>query len=119
MGRFVKGDIVASTFPFSDGSGNKKRPSVVLATWQVNTGGLSFNDCLICMISTKDDLDDYTIELLPGDTTDGKFRFRTSSVIRPTYLYAVQEDLIINRIDSLSSEKLSEVLRVITGLINN
>ena len=33
MGRFVKGDIVVLNFPFSDLSGNKRRPALVVATW--------------------------------------------------------------------------------------
>jgi len=31
MGRFVKGDIVVLNFPFSDLSGTKRRPALVLA----------------------------------------------------------------------------------------
>ncbi|MEO6392195.1 MAG: type II toxin-antitoxin system PemK/MazF family toxin, partial [Pyrinomonadaceae bacterium] len=31
MGRFVKGDVVVTPFPFSDLSGDKRRPALVIA----------------------------------------------------------------------------------------
>ena len=40
MGKFVKGDVVIIPFPFSDLTGNKKRPAFVVADLSV-TGKLS------------------------------------------------------------------------------
>ena len=33
MGKFVKGDIVVIPFPFSDLSGSKRRPALVIAMY--------------------------------------------------------------------------------------
>jgi mRNA interferase MazF len=46
MGKFVKGDVVIIPFPFSDLSGNKKRPAFVVAD-------LSGDDIIVCQITIK------------------------------------------------------------------
>jgi len=42
MGKFVKGDIVVTPFPFSDLSANKKRPALIVA--KIEKGNLNWND---------------------------------------------------------------------------
>ena len=54
MGKFVKGDIVVTPFPFSDLSTNKKRPALIVATLQ---GG----DVVMCQITSKNVNDSYAI----------------------------------------------------------
>jgi mRNA interferase MazF len=46
MERFVKGDIVVIPFPFSDLSGSKKRPALVLAD-------LQGDDIILCQITSQ------------------------------------------------------------------
>jgi hypothetical protein len=46
MGKFVKGDVVIIPFPFTDLSGNKKRPAFVVAD-------LSGDDIIVCQITSK------------------------------------------------------------------
>jgi mRNA interferase MazF len=47
MGQFVKGDVVVIPFPFTDLSGNKRRPAFVIAD-------LPGDDIVICQITSKD-----------------------------------------------------------------
>jgi len=46
MAAFIKGDVVVIPFPFSDLSGSKKRPALVLAD-------LPGNDILLCQITSQ------------------------------------------------------------------
>jgi mRNA interferase MazF len=46
MEKFVKGDIVVIPFPFSDLSGSKKRPALVLAN-------LQGDDIILCQITSQ------------------------------------------------------------------
>jgi mRNA interferase MazF len=46
MEKFVKGDIVVIPFPFSDLSGSKKRPALVLAN-------LQGDDIILCQITSR------------------------------------------------------------------
>ena len=56
MAGFVKGDVVVIPFPFSDLSGNKRRPALVLAT-------LPGNDIILCQISSRNRKDKFTTAL--------------------------------------------------------
>jgi len=56
MEKFVKGDIVVIPFPFSDLSGAKKRPALVL----VNLKG---DDIILCQITSQQVNDDYAIPI--------------------------------------------------------
>jgi len=46
MEKFVRGDIVVIPFPFSDLSGSKKRPALVLAD-------LQGDDIILCQITSQ------------------------------------------------------------------
>jgi len=60
MERFVKGDVVVIPFPFSDLSGSKRRPALVISN-------LEGNDLILCQITSKNIKDDYAIELKDDD----------------------------------------------------
>ena len=46
MGKFVKGDIVVLSYPFSDFSGAKRRPTLVIAD-------LDGDDVILCQITSQ------------------------------------------------------------------
>jgi mRNA interferase MazF len=46
MARFVKGDVVVIPFPFSDLSGSKRRPALVLVD-------LPGDDIILCQITSQ------------------------------------------------------------------
>jgi len=56
MGRIVKGDVVVIPFPFTDLSGNKKRPALVLAV-------LPGDDLIVCQITSKSKSDPLVLSL--------------------------------------------------------
>jgi mRNA interferase MazF len=45
VGKFIKGDVVVLPFPFSDLTGNKKRPALVVAN-------LQGDDVILCLITS-------------------------------------------------------------------
>ena len=60
MERFVKADIVVIPFPFSDLSGSKKRPALVLADLQCD-------DIILCQITSQKIKDNYAIPVKNSD----------------------------------------------------
>jgi mRNA interferase MazF len=78
MGRFVKGDVVVTPFPFSDLQAAKRRPALVVATF---TG----EDVLLCQITSQAVSDSYAIPLRSTDFTSG--RLANDSNIRPNRLF--------------------------------
>jgi mRNA interferase MazF len=64
MGRFVRGDVVVVSFPFSDLSSSKRRPALVVAQ-------LTGDDVVLCQITTPARADGYSIPLSRADFDSG------------------------------------------------
>jgi mRNA interferase MazF len=109
MGTFVKGDVVVALFPFSDLSGAKKRPALVVAT-------LTDNDVVLCQITAQAARDRYTIPLADSDFTSGSLRQKSN--IRPNRRFTADSAIILYRAGVISQMKLGEVTAKIIGILN-
>jgi mRNA interferase MazF len=58
MAGFVKGGIVIIPFPFSDLSGSKRRPALVLAA-------LPGDDIILCQVTSQQNKDIYAVSIIP------------------------------------------------------
>ncbi|MBX2929316.1 MAG: type II toxin-antitoxin system PemK/MazF family toxin [Saprospiraceae bacterium] len=80
MARFIKGEVVVIPFPFSDLSGSKRRPALVLAD-------LPGDDIILCQItSQKSPKDPFAIPLINTDFISGSLP--VASNIRPNRIFA-------------------------------
>ena len=100
MGRFIKGDIVVTPFPFSDLSANKKRPALVIA-------GLTGDDIIICLITSQSAKDNYAISLTNNDLASGKLKH--DSNIRPNRVFTIDSKVILYQLGTLEKEKIEGV----------
>lgn len=105
MAKFIKGDVVVVSFPFSDLSQAKRRPALVLAE-------LEGDDRILCQITSRSLQDQYVIQLGDEDFADGNLR-RVSN-IRPNRVFTADMHIILYRVGHLKAYKLDEV---IDGLI--
>ena len=99
MGRFVKGDIVVINFPFSDLSGTKRRPALVLAT-------LEGDDIILCQITSHAKIDKYAIVINEEDYTNGKLKVQ--SVIRPNKIFTADINSILYSVCKITPVKINE-----------
>ena len=67
MGRFIKGDVVVTPFPFSDSTASKKRPALVVAD-------LTGDDIIICLITSQNAKDNYAISLASDNLANGQLK---------------------------------------------
>lgn len=108
MGRFVKGDVVVTPFPYSDLSDSKKRPALVVAA-------LKGDDVILCQITTRAVGDDYSISIDDKDFASGGLK--KPSNVRPNRLFTADSNLILYRAGGLSSQKVESVMRVIFDIL--
>ena len=108
MGRFVKGDVVVTPFPYSDLSDSKKRPALVVAA-------LKGDDVILCQITTRAVGDDYSISIDDKDFASGGLK--KPSNVRPNRLFTADSNLILYRAGGLSSQKFESVMRVIFDIL--
>lgn len=108
MGRFVGGDVVVIPFPFSDLSGDKKRPALVVAP-------LNGDDVILCQITSKQKQDGYAIPLINTDFSNGSLR--QDSNIRPNRLFTADSHKVLSCAGRISLPKLDEVREKICEII--
>ncbi len=112
MAKFAVGDIILMPFPFSDGSGVKRRPALVLGELPY-FGGM---DYLVCLITTQDVGDPHAMELLPSDIIGGLLTQK--SYLRPLYLFAPAEFTLIRKIGTLAPAMLQRVRKAIVSVVD-
>ncbi len=115
--RFARGDVVLVPFPLSapDASGQavKRRPAVVLSVLSVGLFGF---DYLLAMITTRPAPDPLIMALAVGDITGGGLTV-PASFLRPAYLFAAAENLIVRRVGTLRADVVDEAARRAAGAI--
>lgn len=95
----VPGSVCWTEFPYSDLSGIKPRPVVVLKT-------LEHGDVIVCMITSKSVNSKYAIDFNDGFVCKGR---PLSGSIRPDKLFTAHKDNLLN-LTALPQDKLSEIL---------
>jgi len=108
MAKFMKGDIVVLNFPFSDLSGTKRRPALVVSD-------LEGDDIILCQITSRSKTDKYSVKILETDFADGKLP--TESVVRPNKIFTADKSIILYTICKIKSEKTNEVIKAIVDII--
>ncbi len=108
MARFVKGEVVVIPFPFSDLSGSKKRPALVLAD-------LPGDDLLLCQITSQNSRDIHAVPLLVSDFLNGSLP--VDSFIRPTRLFTADKNIIIRKAGLIRTKTISDVIQTIMKVI--
>ena len=104
----VKGDIVLITFPFTDMSGSKLRPAIVLAA--------SSMDLTVCFVTTQLQWEEPTDVRLQPTLTNG---LKRSSLIRVSKIATIDKSLAKGLLGQLDSNELSELdlkLKTLLGL---
>jgi mRNA interferase MazF len=106
---FVKGDIVAVNFPFSDLSSSKRRPALVLA--YAENG-----DYLLCQITSKTTKDKWAIELPESEIIEGEL-FKSSN-IRPNRLFTADQSIILYKVGQITLSMRKKVVDAVIVLIS-
>ncbi len=94
----AKGDIVLITFPFTDLSGSKLRPAVVLADTSL--------DLIVCFITTQINWQEATDLVLTPTVANGLRKF---SLIRTSKIATLDKALIKGLLGRLSGLEVSDL----------
>ena len=103
-----KSDIVLIPFPFSDLTGNKNRPALVLVGNE--------KDVTVAFISTQLHRKEETDILMQPDTENG---FKKESLIRLSKLTTIDKDLVfgrLGRLDNTTVKLVNKNLKIIMKL---
>ena len=104
MERFVKGDVVVVPFPFSDLSGSKRRPALVLTD-------LRGDDIMICQITSNPKDDIFAQALKSEDFVSGSLP--VASFIRPLRIFTADKHIVFHKIGQITPERMNKVIDAI------
>lgn len=110
MAKFVKGDIVVIPFPFSDLSGSKRRPALVLAD-------LPGSDIILCQITSRFRKDKFSIEISQNDFSIGGLP--VLSYIRPNRIFTADKNIILRKAGSLKSSLTKSIIQQVISILEN
>jgi mRNA interferase MazF len=94
------GDVVLLSFPYSDLSGSKLRPAVVLA--DVGRG-----DFIACQVTSNRDADPLAVELTPASFSAGGLK--VVSFARPGKLFTANQKIVSKRVAVLTDAVRDQV----------
>lgn len=106
--KFQFGDIVLISFPFTDFSGFKKRPCVVLKVKR--------DDVLVCFMSSKIELKEASDMLVIKDKINGLV---TTSLIKTHKLTTLHQQLIISPLGTLSQKDKNKLKKSLLALVES
>ena len=102
-----EGDIVIIPFPFSDLSGSKRRPAMVLAD-------LAGDDIILCQITSQQTKDSYSIAINLSDFASGSLP--VDSNIRPTRIFTADKNIIIRKAGNVKPDIIASVSKTLTDI---
>lgn len=94
----AKGDIVLIPFPFTDLSGSKLRPAVILAEANL--------DLTVCFITSKTKSQEMTDVRLFSSSTNG---LKTDSVVRISKIATLDKSLVQGLLGVLTQSEISAI----------
>ena len=107
------GDIVIGDLPFTDLSGVKRRPLLVLATPKV----AGINDVIVCLVTRRSWRDDYDVSLDVDDFVSGGLH--EASTARPCHLFSISPIAIKGIVAHVTPAKLKaardKAAKAVTG----
>ena len=107
MERFVKGDVVVLPFPYTDFSGAKKRPAVVVAN-------LKGQNIILAQITTNQRNEEDLVNLSKKDFSSGSLS--SDSFIMVSLIFTADSSRISYKAGKMKQEKVKEVQSKLVGV---
>ena len=102
--------VVLVRFPFSDLSGSKYRPALVL-------GDPGRGDFILCQITSNPYADPFAVELAASDFTEGSLQ--RVSFARPGKLFTAHQSLLSSRVGLLAPSSYARVVERVVALLSD
>ncbi len=109
MERFVKGDVVVLPFPYTDFSGVKKRPALIIAT-------LKGDNVILAQITTNKRDDEDLVSLKIDDFASGSLKF--DSFVMVSLIFTANLSMIEYKAGKIKNDKINQVEKKLIKLFS-
>lgn len=107
-------DLILVPFPFSNQSGRKVRPVIVISNDNFN---LNSDDILVVGVTSNISKDKYTLDLTNDNLEEGKLFAKCC--IKVENIFRIDKVLAIKKIGKLKIDNLKRIVGVILKIIGN
>ena len=107
MATFAIGDVVTVTYPYTDQSGDKLRPALVIS--------IDHHDFLLCMVTSKAWNNALAMPVPEKDLRSSNLRI--SSFVCPNRLFMANASIINKKIGNFSAQFMREVKKTIADWV--
>jgi mRNA interferase MazF len=111
MSTYQQGDIVIIEYPYSDGTGSKVRPVVIISN---DTANATDKDMLFAKITTNQRGDAFSMAL---NTTDTLRPLPRNSEARANKIYTLDRDLIKQHLTTMTTQSFIRFVELIKTVI--
>ena len=113
MGEILKSkEIVLLPFPFSDQSGAKRRPALIISNDKFNSNS---PDLVVCAITSNIDLSDpYSVLIRKEDWKSGLY---SESCVKSSIILTIHKGLVLKKIGRLGTQRFNEVMEKIQRIL--
>ena len=108
-----KRDIILVPFPFSDQSGKKVRPVIVISNIEFNEHS---EDYLVVGITSNVSREKYSLRLTNNDLEDGKLF--TQCCAKVENILKIDRGLVIKKIGKINKQKFSGILEMLSKIVS-
>ena len=106
---YKQNEIVLIPFPYTDLTGTKQRPALIISNQLINSGV----DRLCCLITSKESANG--IEIKNSNMNEGKLPFK--SWIKPHRIFTVNSKIIKRKLCSINNQFHKEIIKDINKII--
>lgn len=106
---FNQKDIILIPFPYSDLTGSKKRPALIISNEKIN----KTSDRICCLVTTNQHKND--LKIGNSDFESGNLPFQ--SFIRAHRIFTIDERIIIKKICTINNNCHIEVIKRINDFL--
>lgn len=110
--RMKQRDLLIVPFPFSDQSGRKVRPVIIVSNNEFNENS---DDVVVAGVTSNISKDEYSLNLTNNDLEEGKLF--TPCCIKVENILKIDKELIIKKIGKIKKEKLKDMINKIKEII--
>ena len=110
---FRQGEIVIINLPFSDLSGSKNRPALIISSNEFNKNN---QDIIALKITSSYFNTKWELKLVNNDLKSGKLK--KQSYIDTGFIYTIEKSLITHNIGSITNSLLTEVKSKLKNVLN-
>jgi len=105
-------DLVLVPFPFSDQSGRKVRPVIIISNDNFNEKS---EDVLVVGVTSNISKDIYTLGLSSNDLEQG--RLTTPCCVKVENILKIDKELIIKNIGIIKKDKFKKIINILMSII--